>query len=262
MSIFFWKKIIEYTRRLIGQGDRVQTNYRKVEALSMDELPGADRRMQGREMKRPLCAIILAAGSSSRMGSPKAVLPLGGKTVLEHIVQTYLLAGITDIRVVTGHDREQVRSVLEKIPAGEVNNPRHHEGMYSSVRCGVASCGPEISGYFIHPVDVPLITPRTIRSLCASADPAGDRIACPVYEGRRGHPPFIGASFGRAILEEDRPQGLKGFLYEYSDAIVPVIVDDPGILLNMNTPMDYQEVLRRMENTASDRRGRGNEKTT
>jgi len=193
------------------------------------------------------------------MGTAKAVLPLGGETVLEYIVQTYLLAGITDIRVVTGHDREQVRPVLEKIPAREVNNPRHREGMYSSVRCGIASCGPEISGYFIHPVDIPLITPRTIRLLCISADPAGDHIICPVYKGRRGHPPIIGASFGRTILEEDRPQGLKGLLYEYSDAIVPVIVDDPGVLLNMNTQADYKEVLRRMEDPAFDRQGRSDE---
>jgi len=226
----------------------------------MDGLPGTDGKMQDREMKQSLCAIIPAAGSSSRMGSSKAVLPLGGKTVLEYIIQTYAFAGITDIRVVTGYDREQVRSVLRDLPAKEIHNAGYQDGMYSSVRCGIASCGPEISGYFIHPVDIPLVTPRTIRFLCASAGPAGDRIACPVYKGQRGHPPLIGASFRAAILEVDRPQGLKGLLYEYSYAIVPVIVDDPGVLLNMNTPADYQEVLRRMENPAIDRQGRNNEK--
>jgi molybdenum cofactor cytidylyltransferase len=203
-----------------------------------------EKGIPGGEMKASLSAIILAAGSSSRMGSPKALLPLGGKTVLERIIRTYGLAGVSDIRVVTGYDREKIQPVLERIAAREVYNPAHQDGMYSSVRCGVASCGPEIFGYFIHPVDIPLVEVGTIRLLCESASPAGDRIPCPDYKGQRGHPPLIGAFFRTAITKKNRPSGLKGLLYEYSYAIVPVIVDDPGVLMNMNTPADYEEILK------------------
>ncbi len=205
-----------------------------------------DEKVQEVEMKKPLCAIIPAAGSSSRMGSAKAVLPLGGMTVLERIVQTYILAGVTEIRVVTGYDREKVQPVLRKLPAREVYNPRHKQGMYSSVQCGVASCDPEISCYFIHPVDFPLVVPQTIRLLCAAGHRNSDQIISPVYNGKRGHPLLVGASFRTAILEQDRPLGLKGLLNEYPDSIIPVIVDDSGIRLNMNTPADYQEVLSRI----------------
>jgi len=173
-------------------------------------------------------------------------------------MQTYLLAGITEIRVVTGYDCEQVRTVLEKLPVQEVYNPRHTEGMYASVQCGIASCPPGISGYFIHPADVPLVSPETIRRLSAETNRIGERIICPVFQGRRGHPLLVGASFRTAILDQDRSLGLKGLLNEHGDAIVPVIVDDPGILMNMNTPADYRDMISRIQRPSEDFR-RGNE---
>jgi CTP:molybdopterin cytidylyltransferase MocA len=193
-----------------------------------------------------LTAIILAAGSSSRMGMPKATLILKGYTVLELIIRLFRDAGISDIRVVTGCDREDISPVIQELKVREIFNPRYQDGMYSSVRNGVASCHQETAGFFIHPVDIPLIRSDTIKTLSSCLTRGGRQIICPVYQGRRGHPMLISASFRTAIIRSDRPGGLRVLLYEYTDAIVPVQVNDSGILFNMNTPEEYQEALMRI----------------
>jgi len=200
-----------------------------------------------------IAAVILAAGRSSRMGTHKALLSLGRQTVLERVVQVFISAGISDIRIVTGHDRISLEPVISRLPVYEVINPRYQDGMYSSVRCGVISLDPEVAGFFIHPVDIPLISSRTIRILMNTPGFDRDHIVSPEFEGRHGHPPLIGASFRDTLLTAPPPSGLAGFLQEQKDAIITVQVQDPGIRMNMNTPEDYKHILDLIRQPASDR---------
>lgn len=206
-------------------------------------------------MKPELSSLILAAGASARMGSPKALLPLGDETVIQHIITIYRSAGVRDIRVVTGYHQEEIQPILRSLQVREIYNPRYQNGMYSSVQSGISSYDQDISGFFIHPVDVPLIEPMTVRLMSSYPKQTGDTIICPMYQNRRGHPLIVGSSYRTAILDNTYPTGLRGFLYEYSYAIIHVMVDDPGVLLNMNTPADYQEVLTRLCIPSSEKRG-------
>ena len=202
--------------------------------------------------KTGISAVILAGGTSSRMGTPKSMLPLGGRTVLEQVVHTFISAGVSDIRVVTGHCRESLQDIIARLPVYEVYNDQYQDGMYSSIQCGVRSVRSNASGFFIHPVDVPLISSRTINTLIHHPGFSPSHILCPEYGGKRGHPPLIGASFREEILACEPPFGLSGFLHSHADEIIAAEVTDPHIRINMNTPDDYRRVVELMRGLATD----------
>jgi CTP:molybdopterin cytidylyltransferase MocA len=189
-----------------------------------------------------IAAIILAAGRSSRMGTHKALLPLGTLTVLEQVVRVFLAAGVSEIRIVTGFDRCALIPVISQLAVQEIVNPNFEDGMYSSVQIGVASLDPRCHGFFIHPVDIPAISPETISSLMNVPGFDSTHIVTPEYEGRRGHPPLFGESFRDLLLTTTHSSGLAGFLNAHTDAIITVQVKDPGIRMNMNTPADYHQI--------------------
>jgi molybdenum cofactor cytidylyltransferase len=85
-----------------------------------------------------IAAILLAAGESKRMGTPKMLLPWGNRTVIEHVVSTFLKAGIEEILVVTGGAREQVEQALETYPVRKLHNPKYATGeMLLSLQRGI-----------------------------------------------------------------------------------------------------------------------------
>jgi CTP:molybdopterin cytidylyltransferase MocA len=177
------------------------------------------------------------------MGAHKALLPLGNQIVLERVVGSFISAGIHDIRIVTGYDRSTLQPVITGLPVLEIVNPHFHTGMYSSVRAGVASLEPDCTGFFVHPVDIPLISPATIRFLASTPGFDSNHIISPVFKGEHGHPPLLGSSFRELILASSPPSGLAGLLQNWKDAIITVQVQDPGIRMNMNTPDDYRHLL-------------------
>lgn len=187
-----------------------------------------------------IVAIILAAGISSRMGTQKALLQLGGETFLEKVVKAFITASVSDIKIVTGYERSSLEPLIARLPVQEIVNPKFLDGMYSSVQAGVASVQPDVAGFFIHPVDIPLISPQTIRILMKTPNFDSFHIVSPEFEGKTGHPPLIGRFFRDRILNTYPPTGLAGFLQNYKDAIITIQVKDSGIRMNMNTPGDYQ----------------------
>lgn len=197
-------------------------------------------------------AIILAAGTSSRMGQDKAVLPLRtGMTVLKHLLNTYHLAGIDPILVVSGTNDDELRRRHPE--ALLVKNPHPDRGMFSSIQTGVCALIDDIDAFFVHPVDIPLVRPDTLLRLLdafARHHNQSPQTACllsfiPVHSGRRGHPPLLSRSFVGVIQKDAGDNGLAAVLHRY--AIEEVPCDDPGILIDMNTPEDYRKVREWME---------------
>jgi len=189
-------------------------------------------------------ALISAAGRSSRMGTPKALLPLGEETVVERLVGVFHEAGIRDVVVVVGHGFHLLVPLLEKRAARWVMNDRFDDGMFSSVKVGAAFLGREKGrkAFFFHPVDIPLIRPETLRTL-AGAFREGETDVCrPCFQGRRGHPPLISWALIPSILEFAGPEGLRSFLSRRDLRSLDVECADPGVLRGMNTPEEYERV--------------------
>jgi CTP:molybdopterin cytidylyltransferase MocA len=110
------------------------------------------------------------------MGDFKPLLPLGRATVLERVVTLFREAGVADIRVVVGHRTDGLWPLLPGWGLMDVANPDYGEGMFTSVRAGVVSLEPGVAAFFMHPVDIPLVSPATVQTLCQGRGQGGARL--------------------------------------------------------------------------------------
>lgn len=198
--------------------------------------------MSERPQRPVLAALILAAGYSSRMGRFKALLPMGGQSIIARVVLTFRQAGIERISVVTGHDAEQLEPLLHDLGVGAVPNPDYKRGMYSSVQAGVASLPADVDACFLLPVDIPLVRPATIEMLAARYLPERPTITYPRFNGRRGHPPLISRALFAEILAGNGDGGLRALLQNHQSTATDVDVLDEGVVLDMDTPEDYEQL--------------------
>lgn len=189
-----------------------------------------------------IAALILAAGYSSRLGAWKPLQPLGPSTFLEEAVRRFRIAGVEDIRVVTGHRAGELEPILQKLGVRGVFNPDYHQGMFRSIRAGVDSLEPGITAFFLLPVDIPLVKPRTIRTLLHTYRQSNARIIYPLFQGQRGHPPLI-SSACIIDLPPECDGGLRAFLSNYDNTALNLEVIDAAVLLDCNTPEDYRRLL-------------------
>ena len=196
-------------------------------------------------------AIVIAAGLSSRMGEFKPLLEIGGKPALLCLIDTIRDAGIENIIVVTGHEKERIEKALQTkgdVPCvlktcGIIYNTDYESGMFSSVQTGVRSV-KEADAALLFPADVPLVSSKTIRGLVAAyEEESRTRFIVPVYEGRNGHPLLIPREYYDEILAYTGEGGLKGVRSRHDGEMLRYIVDDIGCVLDMDTPEDYERIL-------------------
>jgi molybdenum cofactor cytidylyltransferase len=192
-----------------------------------------------------IVALILAAGFSSRMETFKPLLPVGGSPLVERTIARFLQAGFRDVRVVVGHRAEEVIPILSRLGARPIVNENYPSGMYSSVRAGVRTLGEKDDAFFLMPGDCLLNRPETLAEMALVFLREKVGILHPTFGGRRGHPPLISALYKKTILSEEPPGGLKALLADHEDDAVEVEVDDEGILIDLDTPQEYQRVLER-----------------
>jgi molybdenum cofactor cytidylyltransferase len=194
---------------------------------------------------RAKAAILLAAGASSRMGCPKALLPWGGTTLVGYAIRELLRAGASLIVVVLGSDAEQVIEVLphnrDVVP---VFNPNYASGRSSSVRAGAARVPADAQALILQSVDQPCPA-EIIELLYRAAENDGVDVAIPVFAARRGHPVCIS---GRLIPElaavQEEDQGLRAVVRRHADSTLEVPVTSDVIHLNLNDPAVYQAAHR------------------
>ncbi len=199
-------------------------------------------------MEKPaLTAIILSAGLSSRMGYFKPLLPLGKELILERVISLYRSAGVTDIRVVAGHRAGEVMAIAGRCGARAVFNSHYAGGMFSSVIAGVSDLAPDCAGFFIHPVDIPLVRRRTLIDLQNVFKLGKASICYPAFQETRGHPPLISGIHVNALKNWMGQGGLREFLTGYETDAPDVPVVDQYILKDIDRPEDYKWVLSRMD---------------
>jgi molybdenum cofactor cytidylyltransferase len=193
-----------------------------------------------------IAAVILAAGMSRRMGTPKALLPLADKPLIHHVVQAVRAAGsVSPIIVVTGHRADAVAAAVECTTVRFVNNP-HHEtaAMLSSVQLGLAAAATDnADGILIALGDQPTISPKTIQALIDIWREEKPVAVLPVYDGKRGHPILISRAALPEILALEPHDTLKTFITRHADQTIQVEVDDPSIAIDVDTPEDYQRLV-------------------
>lgn len=192
-----------------------------------------------------IVALILAAGFSSRMGTFKPLLPVGGAPLIERCIARFLQAGFPEVRVVVGHRAKEVIPVVTRLGARPVFNGDYPAGMYSSVRAGVRTLDGAEAAFFLLPGDCLPDRPETLAQIASRFLEGGTGILHPTFGGKRGHPPLISTAYRNAILAQDPPGGLKALLAEQGDDTAEVEVDDAGILSDLDSPREYRRLLER-----------------
>ena len=194
---------------------------------------------------RKPAGIILAAGTSSRMGRDKALLPFRGSTFLNHLIA--LLSSKTDpLIVVLGHNAGTIRKTL---PAGTriVVNQCYELGMLSSLQTGLRALPVEANSALFTPVDHPAVRGETIDSLIAAFHRSGQPLVIPRYEGRRGHPAILSREILDAILDLSPGASAKDVIRSHRHHTFFLDTADPGILSDIDLPADYQALIARDE---------------
>ncbi len=184
-------------------------------------------------------AVILAAGLSTRVGDFKPLLSIGSRTLLGHAINLFQTSGIEDIVVVKGHQSERLTQELSRYRCRSVLNENFADGMFSSVQSGVEALASANQAFFLLPVDIPLVQQRTILTLLAALnrDPAR-LVFYPEYRFRRGHPPLIRVDLISEILRFNDQGGLKALLRRYHQQTRNILVNDPFIVLDIDTQGD------------------------
>jgi molybdenum cofactor cytidylyltransferase len=172
------------------------------------------------------------------MGRPKALLPLRGSTFLENILEAIARSRIKNTIVVVGHHRQEISSRVG-IP-NLVYNPDYAQGMITSFQTGIRALPPDSTGALLFLVDHPLVDTETINVLLANF--AANRIIIPVFDGRRGHPVLFSAEILEEILALPPSQGANIVVRKDPARIVEVAVDAPGILVDIDTPEDFEKL--------------------
>jgi len=195
-----------------------------------------------------LAAVILSGGESSRMGSPKALVPLGpgGQTFLEHLLQITRQPQIGLTRIVLGAHTAEISRALALDPASIVVNPDWKLGQISSIQAAIRSLpAGETDGVMLFLVDHPLISAALVAELVAQFKKSGRPIVVPTFHGKRGHPVIFAERLYAELLAVSPGQGAREVLWANASEVLEVPTDEEGIILNLNSPEALRQALNR-----------------
>ena len=197
-----------------------------------------DTRPAGVASAPRVAAVVLAAGTSSRMGGANKLLqPVGGKPMVRHAVEAALHSPAAPVIVVTGHEVERIKAALAGLDVTFVHNPAFASGQASSLKAGIAALPADADGVAIFLGDMPLVTPEIIGRLIAAFDPGEGRVICvPVHEGRRGNPVLWGRRFLAEMQRLDGDEGARRLLGVHADEVREVDAGSDAIHRDFDTP--------------------------
>ena len=193
-------------------------------------------------------ALLLAAGGSTRMGRPKAALPLGnGGTVLSFGVDALINGGASDVTIVAGAHPEAVRSAvrshLDRVRI--VDHAGWEEGQLSSLLAGLSAVwSPSLEGIVVLLVDVPLVQAGTVRTVIEAWRRTRAPIVRPVCGDNHGHPVVFDAAVFDDLRRADVTKGAKAVFALHKDRVLDVPVNDPWACEDLDTPDDYDRFLK------------------
>ena len=193
--------------------------------------------------------IILAGGRSSRMGRAKALLPVDrtGETFVARIARTLRSGGVDDVVVVAAAEEAGIADALrdEVPPPRIVVNPEPDRGQLSSLLVGLRAVDrPGIGGMLVTLVDVPLVSPDTVRALLDTYRRTHAPVVRPVRRGRHGHPVIFDRALFGALRDPGLRMGANAVVRAYEKAAIDVAVDDEGAFVDIDTPEDYLRVFK------------------
>jgi len=191
-----------------------------------------------------IAGLILAGGASRRVGSPKALLEVGGETFLDRLIAA-LGAHCAPVIVVLGHDAEKIRAGARR--AGEVVfavNPEPERGQLSSLQCGLRKVPADCHGVLYLPVDYPMVRASTVGKIVEAArDAESETVIAPQVLGRHGHPVYVARELIPEFLELPAEATARDVIHRWRHRTGYIEVDDGGVVRDIDDPEAYRQLL-------------------
>ncbi|MGD1018837.1 MAG: nucleotidyltransferase family protein [Verrucomicrobiia bacterium] len=188
-------------------------------------------------------AIILAAGESRRMGQPKQLLLFGGTTMIECVIDALQSPRVDEIRVVLGYKADEIAAKIAHTHCKIVRNERYQQGMFTSMQAGLRDLPKGAKMVMLAVCDQPRLKRETVETLIEKFENERHKILIPSYNGRQGHPPLLRAGYAKEILAMDESMTLKHFYAAHADDIARLVVEDEGVLIDIDDRETYEREL-------------------
>jgi len=185
---------------------------------------------------------ILAAGDSSRMGYPKALLPLDSGTFLSRILDVLASLDLDEPRVILGSHELQIRPLLDRRKVSILVNPEPARGQSSSIRMALQTLPPNCAGCLIWPVDLPLVPVTLVRDLVRLFLDSDCRLALPRCAGKAGHPAIFGPALIQEVLAAPSGANPKTIIAGYTNATAWLDTGEMSVIEDIDTPEDYRKL--------------------
>ena len=195
-----------------------------------------------------ISAVMLAAGKSARMGEPKQLLRLNGRTVLEQTLENVRASGVDEVVLVLGASAEKIRGELrgELFDGLKVAvNQNYAQGMASSLRVGLATASPQMDAALVVLADQPFVRPETMQQIIKRYRRSDAEIVIPFYEGKRGNPVLLDRSVFPDAMALEGDIGFRALFGKHTAGIVEMNVADEGVLLDIDSREDYERLRSR-----------------
>jgi molybdenum cofactor cytidylyltransferase len=193
-------------------------------------------------------AIVLAAGTSTRMGTAKQLLRLDDRPLLQHVLDCVRASAAKEIVLVLGFAAEEIRRGIDVQNVRVVFNESYRQGMGTSLKAGLSAVDPQCAGALIVLADQPFVRPATLDLLMAEHHRSKAQIVIPTYRGFRGNPVLLDRSVFAEVMALGGDIGCRAIFGDHLEGIVKLPVDDAGILLDIDRQSDF-EALRRAGRT-------------
>lgn len=191
-------------------------------------------------------AIVLAAGTASRMGTQKLLLPLGDRPLVRYVVEAACRSAAEPVVVVLGHMADEVARALPEGRSRAVINPDFGSGMASSLRAGLLALPQSVAGAVVMLGDEPLVEAHTVDAVLSAAAWAPDQIHIATYAGRRGHPAYFPARLFPELAAIGGDEGGRSVISRHADLVREVELGEARDL-DADTPQAYAELASEWE---------------
>ena len=194
-----------------------------------------------------LAGVVLAAGRSARMGSPKALLDFLGVPFVVRILEALEALEVKTRVVVLGPDAQRVVPVIATHECMIVENPEPETGPIASLRGALRALQPLLpTAVLVWPVDLPHVRVSTVERVMEAYRRDPNQVIVPTFAERRGHPVIWGSGLFAELLENEAAtrEGARAVLHAHEREVVSVPVDDPAVIDQVNTPRDYERLVR------------------
>jgi molybdenum cofactor cytidylyltransferase len=192
-----------------------------------------------------IIAVILSAGESSRMGRPKALLPIDGVRFIEKIVTALKSTRVNEIVTVLGHNADEMRQKISDLPVTIVVNPDYKQGQLTSLIAAIRNIESgekyRVDAILVHLVDHPYINADLVNVMIDRFYETKKLIVVPRHQGRRGHPVIFSRALFPELLAAPVDQGAKTVVHAHRDQTLEIDTDDAGVTVDIDTPEEYRK---------------------